>query len=202
MAKSFNGRSKSPWIRLVIGIVIVLGAVGFVLYHGRWVRSAFQGPVPVTLASLQEVKDPKSLSNPWISLSFNEAIDTGLVMESTNSGTTTVRSKYLLIQVGDRWLITDVPAGFTGNQVIGYLDKWWSPLSNKVIDQIRGRFPGRDILPYQLNAEYSYKGQCLALLGIAGFIFLVGLAIAGFACSDLRKMYGRTTRTPRFRRDR
>ena len=44
-------------------------------------------------------------------------------MESTKSGKTTQRSKYLLIRVGDRWLITDVPANFQGFEVVGYLDK-------------------------------------------------------------------------------
>ena len=99
------------------------------------------------------------------------------------------RSKYLLIRVGDGWLIADVPAGFTGNQVVGYLDRWWSPLSKEVIDHVKGRFPDRDVLPYQLNAEYSYKGQCFAMLGIAAFIFLVGVAILGYALSDLRKLH-------------
>jgi hypothetical protein len=100
-------------------------------------------------------------------------------MVSTKSGKTTQRSKYLLIQVGNRWLLADIPIAFTGNQVVGYLDKSWSPLSKKVIDQIRGRFPDRDIFPYQLNAEYSYNGECFAMLGIAPFIILVGLWIIG-----------------------
>src|SRR5262249_577465 len=126
--------------------------------------------------------------NPWISFTFNEAIDTGLVMERKKGGTTTPRSKYLLIRVGDRWLITDVPASFSGTQVVGYLDTWWSPLSRKVIDQLTGRFRGHDIPPYQLNAEYSYRGQCYAMLGIAGFIFLVGFVVIGLAWSDMRKL--------------
>jgi hypothetical protein len=188
MADPFSGRSKNPRIRLFVGVIVLLGALGLVLYHTRWVLSVFQGPVPITLATLQELKDPDTLSNPWVSFTFNEAIDTGFVMQSTKSGNTTQRSKYLLIQVGNRWLLADVPFAFTGNQVVGYLDRWWSPLSKQVIDQVRGRFPDRDIFPYQLNAEYSYRGQCFAMLGIAAFIFLAGLAIIGFALSDMRKL--------------
>lgn len=196
MAEPVSGRSKNPRVRLIIGVIILLAAVGFVVYQSRWVRSVIQGPVPVTLATLQEVTDPAALSNPWISFTFNEAIDTGLVMENTKAGTTTQRSKYLLIRVGGRWLIADVPAGFTGNHVVGYLDRWWSPLSKKVIDQIKGRFPDRDILPYQLNAEYAYKGQCFAMLSIAAFFFLGGLVIVGLAWSDLRKMKRRAIDSP------
>lgn len=188
MTDPFNGRSKNPRVRLAVGVIIFLGAVGFLLHHARWIWSAFQGPKPITLAALQEVKDPETLPNPWVSFHFDEAIDTGFVMESTKKGTTTPRSKYLLIRVGDRWLIADVPAEFTGNQVVGYLDTWWSPLSRKVIDQVTGRFTDRVILPYQLNAEYSYRGQCFSMLGIAAFFLLAGLWITILAWSDLRKL--------------
>ena len=102
MGKRFNGRSGNPLIRLIIGVVVLLGGVGLVLYHGPWVRSVVQGPVSTTLADLEGLEDPKTLSNPWISLTFNEAMNTGLIMESTKSGITTPRSKYLLIRVGPR----------------------------------------------------------------------------------------------------
>lgn len=187
MAHSFNGRSKNPKVRLIVGAVVLLGAACLIFYNYRWIRSVLEGPVPFALSDLQEVTDPATLPNPWVSLAFNEAIDTGFVMESTKAGKTTSRSKYLLIRVGDRWLITDVPAGFNGNQVVGYLDTWWSPLSNKVIDHVKRRFPDHRILSYQLNAEYSYRGQCFAMLGIAAFTAFVGLIIMGYAWSDLRK---------------
>jgi hypothetical protein len=187
MTASFNGRSKNPWLRMIIGVVIVLGGLGLVLYQQRWVRSVIEGPTPMTLTELEKIQDPQSLSNPWIALTFNDAIDTGFVMNSSRGGNTTARSKYLLIRVGDRWLISDVPAAFAGNQVVGYLEAWWSPLSREVIDKVKTRFPDREILSYQLNAEYSYRTQCFALLGIAGFIVLVGLFVIGLALSDLRK---------------
>lgn len=161
MTDPFNGRSRNPRVRLVVGAIIFLGAVGSMLYHARWIRSAFQGPKPITLAALQEVKDPETLPNPWVSFQFDEAIDTGFVMESTKKVTTTPRSKYLLIRVGNRWLIADVPAGFAGNQVVGYLDTWWSPLSRKVIDQITGRFTDRDILPLPAQRGVFLPGTVL-----------------------------------------
>jgi hypothetical protein len=188
MEDTFNGRSKNPRVRLVVGAIILLGAIGLLLHHARWIRSAFQGPVPITLATLEELKDPETLPNPWVSFAFDEAIDTGFVMESTKSGKTITRSKYLLIRVGNRWLLADVPADFTGHQVVGYLDQWWSPLSRKVIDQVQGRFPDRDIIPYQLNAEYAYRKQCFSMLAIEVFMFGVGVWIIYLAWSDMRKL--------------
>ena len=187
MLEQPNGRPWSPQVRLLIGVVISLGAAALILYHIRWIKSVLEGPAPFTLAALQEVKDPQALSNPWISLDFSEAVDSGFVMQTTKQGDTKERSKYLLIKVGNGWLITDVPVNFTGNHVVGYLDNWWSPLSKQVIEHVKGRFPEREILPYQLNAEYSYKGQCLSMLGVAGFVFLAGLAVIWFAGYEMRK---------------
>jgi hypothetical protein len=141
MADPFTGRSKNPRVRLFVGVIVLLGAVGLVAYHARWVRSVFQGPVPITLTTLEDLKDPETLTNPWVSFAFNEAIDTGFVMESTDLGQTAQRSKYLLIRVGNRWLLADVPVAFAGSQVVGYLDKWSSPLSKKVIDRFAGDSP-------------------------------------------------------------
>jgi hypothetical protein len=62
-ADPFNRRSKNPRARLFVGVTVLLGAVGLVLYHARWVQSVLQGPVPVTPATLQELKDPETLPN-------------------------------------------------------------------------------------------------------------------------------------------
>ncbi len=128
------------------------------------------------------------MPNPWVSFTFDHAIDTGIVMNATKAGAVVVRSRYLLILVGDRWLISDVPSGFAGNEIVGYLDTWSSPLSRKMIEQVKAKFPDRNIFPYQLNAQYDYKGQCFSMMGIAAFIYLSGFAVIGFAISDFRKI--------------
>jgi hypothetical protein len=181
---------------LIFGLIILIPGVGLLVYHNRWIRSVFQGPVPITLADLQKLDDPATLSNPWVSFTFDQAVDTGFVMQQTRSGDTRQRSKYLLIEVGKRWLLADVPADFAGNHAVGYLDKWWSPLSNKVIDQVKGRFRDRDILPYQFNAEYSYRSECYSLLGVSGFFIVAGVALCGYALAAMRKATTATSEDP------
>lgn len=183
MQQPFN-----PWIRLTFGAILVFVAVGLVANDRRWIRSAFQGPVPITTGSLREVTDPAMLTNPWVSFSFNDSIDTELVMQSTKYGVSKIRSKYILIRISDRWLIAEVPANFTGNQVVGYLDKWWLPLRKQVMGQIKQRFPDHDLLPYQLDAEYAYKRECLLLLVIAGVFAVAGIAVMGLAWSGMGKL--------------
>jgi hypothetical protein len=39
MTASFNGRSKNPWLRMIIGVVIVLGGLGLVAVPMSYVSS-------------------------------------------------------------------------------------------------------------------------------------------------------------------
>lgn len=188
MAEQVGRRRLDPRVGLAIGAAIMLVAVGIVGYQNRWVRSAFRGPVPVTTADLRDLNNPDDLSNPWVTLTFDEAIDTGFVMENTKGGNTTQRSKYLLIRVGDRWLIADVPPDFSGKQVVGHLDRAWSPLGLKVVSHVKTRFGNRDILPYELNGTYDYRGQCFAFLGLVGALFLLGGYFVVLSAKNLRTL--------------
>jgi hypothetical protein len=176
---------RSQWVRrplgaAVTGVCLIAIGLGILAWNGRWVKSVIAGPVPMTIAELRAVQDPAKLPNPWVSIAFTHALETNVGIESTRRGVTTPRSRYLLVQVQDRWLIAEVPHNYRGNKLEGYLDDWWTPLSRKVIDTIKGRFPDKapQMLPYQINAEYSYRGQCLAMIGIILMLVVGGLFMA------------------------
>ena len=48
-------------------------------------------------------------------------------------------------------------------------------------------------LPYQADAEYSYRGQCWSLLGIDGFLILVGFYLLGLALASEWREASETT---------
>lgn len=173
--------------RLLLGILLGVAALGFLIYQWRWISSAMHGPVPITLDELRQLEDPSTLRNPWVSLTYEQAIDTKLGLVSKKGGQSTPKSAYLLIKVGDRWLITEVPPSHSGREVVGYLDTWSTPLRKKAIDQIKANFPGQQaaLLPYQFDAEYSYRGQCYAMVGVIGFFLLVGIVLAGMGLVGL-----------------
>lgn len=163
--------------QMALGGALVLIALGLYLYHWRWIKSAIAGPVPMTLSELRAVKDPDALPNPWVSITYRNAIETELVMVSTRKGNSTNRSRYLLIPVQDAWLIADVPYNHQGNQLTGYLEVWWSPLSREVVSTIENKYPAQkpSMLPFQFNAEYQYRVQCLAMVVVMFLLFSIGV---------------------------
>src|ERR1700722_11287790 len=103
--------------QLFLGGVLLVGALGLTIANTRWIVSVWNGPAPITLTELRQLQDPATLPNPWVSFTFNQVIDTGLLLSSRRNFTTTTKARYLLVQVGDRWLITALPANHAGNQV-------------------------------------------------------------------------------------
>lgn len=166
---------------LIFGIACFIGAIVVVVWNLRWVRSAMAGPVKMSTAELAQLDDPAKLDNPWVTIPLAGAQETGLGISSKRGGSVTDKSRYLLVPVGDRWLITEVAARHSGSEATGYLDRWSAPLRKEAIGKIEGKFPQlkAKMLPYQFDGEYSYRGQCWAMLGIAGFGLVCGIFLTG-----------------------
>jgi len=103
-----------------------------------------------------------------------------LTLVSSKGGQKTPKSRYFLVQVQDAWLIAELPYNHTGSQVTGYLDIWSTPLRREAVSKIHANQPAEanQILPFQLDAEYGYRGQCIAMVGIAIFCIVGGLFVA------------------------
>lgn len=166
--------------RLIFGVALLGTGLLMIFWNFRWIASAMAGPVPITLAEVRQLGDPGTLANPWVSFTFDRAIDTKLSLVSSKGGQSTPKSHYILVQVQDRWLITEIPYNHTSNQVVGYLDVWSTPLRREAVAKIHAGQPGEanQILPFQLDAEYGYRGQCIAMAAVAVFCIVCGLVLA------------------------
>ena len=89
---------KRAKAQLAIGVLMVAIGATILFFNWRWTRSALAGPVPITLAELRRLDDPKSLANPWVSFTCDEVIETGLGISSTKSGQTTEKTRFLLVR--------------------------------------------------------------------------------------------------------
>lgn len=56
--------------------------------------------------------------------------------------------------------------------------------SQRCAKDIQTYFPQYKLLPYQVDAEYSYRGQCWSVLGIGGFLMLGGFYFLGLALAS------------------
>jgi hypothetical protein len=181
--------------RLVLGLIFLVVGLALLIYNWRWILSAFHGPVEMSSHEVGRIEDPSKLPNPWISFFYASPIETGLgILEE---GTKKPISRYVLACLnGHSWLVIEVPYAYKGSRFSGCLEAWTVPLRTKSLADIRSRFPQFPLLPYQMDAQYDYRGQCWALLGIIGFLTVaaVYLLIIGFASPT--KSVGKGNATP------
>jgi hypothetical protein len=162
-----------------------LGLVAWALYESGQEAPLTQ-PRSVTADELLNVRDVKDLPGP-ISYTFSNSIDTGMELVRTRIGSKdgTPKGRFLLVQVKDRWLITEVEPEFSGNKVVGELQKWSSPLSLDIIKKIEAKYPGRvaKMLPYQLYAVHvlKEKGSISKAQAALAALFAVILVCTGLA---------------------
>src|SRR5207248_8139274 len=134
---------------------------------------------------LLNVKDVGSLPDPWIVYDASKIIETRLHVVTGVGKTPT--SRFLLLQVGDSWLITEVATGFQGARFEGRLEEWNDELHKDLMSRVRRTFAvqAKNLLPFQLNAEYKKdvsppaSDATVGIMGIGGLLLcLFGVASA------------------------
>ena len=186
-------RRKRPFLGsllLAIGLVIPL-------YNWRWIFNAILGPTEMSERQVAQIKDPQELPSAWISFPGNKLIETRLGQLETQTGKPI--SRYVLVSLPTalppwefRWLVAEVPWKHKDVQLTGCLTTWSTPLRRKALDEIRLKFPHFKFLPFQMNATVDYRGQCWAMLAIAGLIIVIGAwALFGFAAPGGKAPKGR-----------
>jgi hypothetical protein len=151
---------------LFAGVCLLAGLLVLV-WQWRWMSAICTGPEPVTLAQLRQIKHPDELSNPWVTVTADNIVETDVTMVAKDKYGSRTKSKFFLVRVGDRWLIAEMPPDHRGRTITGYLDVWRTPLRLQAIDAMRSHVPdGAPLLAYQMDGEYSVRGQGLALFGL------------------------------------
>jgi hypothetical protein len=146
--------------------------------HHFW--TAQRGPTEVALADLAKIQRPEQLPSTWVRVKFDKAYDTKRGVEEVEGGSRTIIEKYLLVQVGDRWLIAVVPGKFHGNVLAGQVWHANSQQNNEAFVAIHKEFQdlhqGR-LFPFEFHAEtdygenWTYFAVVMAMFGAAGLFF-------------------------------
>jgi hypothetical protein len=171
---------------LVAGAVILLALGCFFTYQSAGER----GPREVTAAELRNLSSLDALPDPWISYTFPKASETAMRLEKTSLGKSQAYSRFILVQVEDCWLAAQVPPHFTGNKLVGKVERLGSwdgrtfekDLSSQIINQIRVSNPDKAnrLLPYQVNTVVSYQSRTHS-----GYLLAVGIALVGVIVGSL-----------------
>jgi hypothetical protein len=171
------------WFMILVGLGGVI-AGGFLAYpHRRTLEGYVQERTPVSLAKLSKIESPDELSSPYVSLPPAQVIDTG-VRRST--GRRRVQVNYVLVPVGNRYLLTEVHFSHrSGTALSGHLEQW-QPNRNGggILDEVKARGYGKRLLPYQLGAVGD--GGMPVDAAIGPLVILAGLVFVGFGFFHLR----------------
>src|SRR5262249_45229424 len=85
---------------LVAGAVVLLALGCFFTYQSEGER----GPREFTAAELCNLTNHDSLPDPWISYTFSNSSETAMRLEKTLLAKHQAYSRFILVQVQDRWL--------------------------------------------------------------------------------------------------
>jgi hypothetical protein len=176
---SWSSRDKQNygWFLILLGLGGAIG--GGVVPHGHWhtLKSYVQEPEVVTPAYLSKIESPDELSSPYVSLCPSKVIDTGVRRFIGRRG---YQVNYILIPVGDRYLLTEVLYSYrSGTTLVGQLEQW-QPNRNGggILAEVKSRGYGERLLPYQFDAVADGRRMSMdlalgPLLIFGGLIFAV-----------------------------
>jgi hypothetical protein len=177
---------------LFAGAVILVALGCFFTYQSDGER----GPREVTAAELVNVTSLDSLGDPWISYTFPDSCETAMRLERRSLTKSQAYSRFILVQVQDRWLAAQIPPHFSGNKLVGKVEPLGSwdgrtyekNLSGQIINQIMASNPDKAnlVLSYQVNGVLPYQSRTRSGYLLAAVIGLVGLGIGSMGLTIVR----------------
>jgi hypothetical protein len=159
-------------IMLLVGLGMGVGA-GYLYLNTRSLPASAK---TVTADDLLSLDRPEALPE-WIAYRPSKRLDTGVEYVKMNSRKTT--SKFVLLAVHDRWLLTKVGAQHGGGRYEGKLVGF----DTVALPKVKAALPdlGQRLLPYQLDAEVDLADNQRGnyVLAGGGAIFAVMLVFSG-----------------------
>jgi len=162
---------------LLAGLLLIGGGVAawFQWEHMFW--TALKGPTEVTLAELAKLEDPKQLPSEWIRVKCEKVVEANVVIKRQTDGA--VLTKYLLVQVGDRWMIASVKATSGVSVIDGQLYNNNAFENQNAIAAVVSKYPDLrgHIYPFQFHGEVDYRDNGLYIPVLAALIAGLGLTL-------------------------
>jgi hypothetical protein len=169
---------------ILFGALLAFGAIA------RIVNGPGEPPTPprnVKADELLKIENVKALPDPWIVYDASKIIETRLHVVQGVASTPT--SRFVLLQVGDSWLIAEVPSGHQSARFEGRLEEWDTELHRDLISRVRRTFRTQagNLLPFQLNAEHTKNVSGPASDTTVGIMGIGGLLLCLFGVASVLK---------------
>ena len=179
----------SPATRIRNGIILTLVGLGltgvcvaawFTWQDRYWIAQT--GPTEITLEQLAALADPDELPSPWVKVTYEKGIYTGVEVVSVGAGKNHTEYEYILFQVGDRWMIATVAEDHQGKTLEGEIFHSSGLSDREAIAEIRKtkqHIHGGRLLPFEFRAETDFGESWTAFLWLCGGFGAAGLFLAG-----------------------
>jgi len=139
---------------------------------------ALQGPTEISRAEMAKIESPGQLPSPWMKLTFEKAYDLDLAVAEERVGDDVVEFKYLLVSVGDRWLIATVKENFHGNVLAGEIYHSFDPLNNEAFVKIAKEHKDihkNRLFPFEFHADQDFGDNWQYFPVVTGMLGALGI---------------------------
>ncbi len=171
----FTTKRVRSLIFFVVGLIAMVG--GGAIYLDA--RSHVPTARSVTVDELLQIDRPEALPG-WIAYTPPRALDPGIEFARLRSFQTT--SKFLLLQAGDHWLLTEVTGNFHGARLEGKL----GPFDRLALQKVVTAYPNEAerLLPYQFQAELDIMGTLRQSFLYSSMVAFFGSLLAYIGLRD------------------
>ena len=170
---------------LLAGLLLIGGGVAawFQWEHMFW--TALEGPTEVSVAELAKIEDPRQLPSEWIRVKCEKVVEANVVIKRQTDGA--VLTKYLLVQVGDRWMIASVKATSGVSVIDGQLYNNNAFENQNAIAAVVSKYPDLrgHIYPFQFHGEVDYRDNGLYMPVVLALIAGMGMVLGGMGIGGI-----------------
>lgn len=177
---------------VLMGLVMTgICAGAWFMYQDRY-WTAQKGPTEVAIEQIARLENPDQLPSPWVRVTFDKVVDTGLDMLEVSPGIEKVDYQFLLCQAGDRWMVAAVPEDFRGNTLSGQIYHSTVPEDIEAFVEIHSKMQdvhGGRLFPFEFRADIDFGENWTWFAYIVGGFGLLGLVLAGIGVNLIRQAF-------------
>lgn len=167
---------RASLYRLGLSLLVLIVALGGLFLARNVYYNLFSGPFTVTPDYVLGISNVKTLTQYYITVTGEDAMDTGYQYISTRKGVETSHDSYVALLLGDRYLLVqkqgDAVEGVT--KYTGTLVPMPSSVQREVINDMVRQYPKLDnvFLPFMLDT-HAFGADAISVL-VAGIIATAG----------------------------
>jgi hypothetical protein len=172
--------SGATGLKQFFGGLLLLGAalfiiVGCVQFRDTW-QIVHRPAKTITAAELRALKGTDPLQAVWLAYTFEDSQSAGFTLTRARQGIGgEVKTRGLLVEVDNKWLLASVAPGFDGNRLVGLLVPLDAETSKRLQEKTRGKISPSSLLPYEFMALDGCPSDQHIRFGAAGMSAAIGL---------------------------